>query len=241
MTPADDSYVDGVDILYSTNTFHLSEMELQLNLPRLLPGHSLARITSIELMWAFEKSYDFGYLSDNNLARLWMDPTRQDTTLHYLCTMLPEAFPHLRRLYISFQCWVDPPFPKRDGDGDGISDVEAVVLGPVERMLRVLGPARGKEFNVAIQRTGWYVLFKKYQTLLGSKLRFESVDDLVRGRFWKPLGPLGAVEHDAHGCYNEDADFGYWICGGWDDYPIHAYWLPEAWGYKWTGAPETDE
>ena len=45
------SYVDGINILYGTNTFHMSSLELQVHLPRLVPASHLEMITSLELLW----------------------------------------------------------------------------------------------------------------------------------------------------------------------------------------------
>ncbi|CAH0051399.1 unnamed protein product [Clonostachys solani] len=45
------SYCLGIKVLYSMNTFHLSNPELILNLPKLLLPSRLAAITSLEMLW----------------------------------------------------------------------------------------------------------------------------------------------------------------------------------------------
>lgn len=173
---------------------------------------------------------------------LWDDPTKQDTALHALCTTLTETFPHLCKLYISFQCWLSPGVPRSGGDGDAISEMETIFLGPVEQMLRALGPRPDKEFRVAIQRGAWVVLHAKYHSLLGTALRVESVDDQGRGRFWKPLCRLGDNGDDDNGRVRGEEDgIGYWICSGWEDIDTfgHDYWTITHWGNKWTGTRDT--
>lgn len=52
----ENSYIEGVDILYRTNTFHISSLPLLLNLARLMPPRHLATITSVELLWDLLKT-----------------------------------------------------------------------------------------------------------------------------------------------------------------------------------------
>lgn len=171
---------------------------------------------------------------EDNVAPLWRDPTRQDSPLHRLCDLLPEACPYLANLYISFQCWLTPGSTRGDSN-DSISEMETIFLGPVERMLRAFGPAKGKEFNVAIQVGAWNVLLKKYSTLLGTALRVESEDGLIRGRFWKTLRPPDGSHHDTSGAGDATGSPGYWICGGWDDMEGLGgdYWIVANWGGPW--------
>ncbi|WYZ42218.1 hypothetical protein EsH8_V_001113 [Colletotrichum jinshuiense] len=243
------AYADGIGILYGTNTFHISSLELQLNLPRLLPRHHLESVTSLELLWKLNTIDGSKTPAKDHVKSLWdSGPNRQDQSdspLHVLCATIPQTFPHVRSLYISFQSWLDPGIPRGGPDGDVISEVETIFLGPVEDMMRTClkrpeqGPGRGNmELNVAIQRGAWRVLLAKYQKLLGAKLKLETVDELSRGRFWKALG--SGTGGDA-GSENEDDEFGYWICGGWEDMRSfgHDYWIMTNWGDKWTGTRDT--
>jgi len=192
----------------------------------------------------------------DHITPLWnADSNAQDqadSPLHILCNTIPQMFPHLRRLYISFQCWLNPGSYR--GEGDPISEVETIFLGPVEDMMRSYlqrRPNRGNshdhshgdlELQVAIQRGGWHVLLRKYHKLLGDKLIIYSDDDLSRGRFWKPLrlnGPADTSSGGAGAGYEEkDGDgCGYWICGGFEDMRNWGldYWLIAHWGEKWVG------
>ena len=256
------SYADGIDLLYSTNTFHMSSLDLQVNLPRLVPPRHLDMITSLELLWTLnttetkDKSWSEDHIapfSDNR------DELRGQSgaLLHILCSMIPQTFPHLRNLYLSFQCWLSLASPAGWPGDDFISEVEAIFLGPVEDMLRAWARSRSGqekhgykdlELNVAIQRGAWFVLRTKYYKLLGRKLKSECVD-MSRGRFWKPLRLDSSAAADtvdgirAGGGEGSGNDgFGYWICGGWEDmdaYGSSDYWIMTNWGDKWTGVKET--
>ncbi|GKT48626.1 uncharacterized protein ColSpa_08807 [Colletotrichum spaethianum] len=244
------AYADGIGILYSTNTFHISSLELQLNLPRLLPRHHLESVTSLELLWKLNTVETSKTPVKDHVKSLWdSGPNHQDQSnspLHVLCATMPQTFPRVRRLYISFQSWLDPGFPRGGPDGDVISEIDTIFLGPVENMMRTYlrqprqVPGYGNmELNVAIQRGAWHVLLAKYHKLLGAKLRLESVDELSRGRFWKALG--SGTGGNAASEENEDDEFGYWICGGWEDMKLfgHDYWTMTNWGDKWTGTKDT--
>ncbi|KAK4442792.1 hypothetical protein QBC34DRAFT_386897 [Podospora aff. communis PSN243] len=243
-----EAYVEGIDVLYGTNTFHISSLDLQLSLPQLVPPDHLARITSLELLWKLNDINQARTVKAKNHAMaLWQDPPRPvDSPLHALRASVPETFPHLRRLYVSFQCHLDPPFGRSAVDGDIITEVETIFLGPVEDMVRILHHRAGPkvEINVAIQRGAWRVLLSKYMTLLGTGLRAESADLVMRGRFWKALGPatvgsLGSGESETSSAKGNDS-LGYWICGGWDDMKHHHdYWINSSWGSYWNGMGTT--
>ncbi|KAK3313317.1 hypothetical protein B0H66DRAFT_522255 [Apodospora peruviana] len=238
------AYAEGIQVLYGTNTFHISSLDLQLNLPRLVPSHHLAGIRSLELLWkldtfkAFHGSSHLPTGKEDHVRPLWADPSRRDSALHVLCGLISQTFPHLGRLYISFQCHLHPgSFLRPGADVDIISEVETIFLGPVEDMLRTyyyqVRQDAPLELNVAIQSGAWRVLLAKYHQLLGgAKLRVESADELARGRFWKPLGQTVGRDDDDD---DDGGEFGYWICGGWDDMRGlgNDYWNMTNWGGKW--------
>ena len=244
----------------------MSSLELQVNLPRLLPLCHLEMITSLELLWplnSIQSKKGKPPLKDH-VTPLWNaapnSRAEADSPLHIICGMIPRTFPHLRSLYISFQSWLDRGSGMRGPSDDVISEVETIFLGPVDDMLRACQLGRsgqegcshgyvGLELNVAIQRGAWFVLLHKYHRLLGAKLNVESIDGLSRGRFWKPLRFGSGVETDdgddtgpVHGMKDGDDRFGYWICGGWEDMKVFGtadYWMMTSWGDKWMGVKET--
>ncbi|KAK0652762.1 hypothetical protein B0T16DRAFT_406768 [Cercophora newfieldiana] len=243
------AYTDGVDVLYGTNTFHLSSLELQLNLPRLVPAHHLARITSLQLLWKLNevqpRSKNKQQPPRKDHARaLWEgEGPDNNNPLHLLCGSIPQTFPNLQSLYISFQCWLNPPSTANKGvNDDVISEVESIFLGPVEDMMRACGSNNhnGKlELSVAIQSGAWSTLLAKYEQVLGAGLKAELYED-GRGRFWKPLLPSQGFQgvHDRSGGGVDDGEenrLGYWICSGWDDIQAigQGYWIMCNWGQTW--------
>ncbi|KAK4041137.1 hypothetical protein C8A01DRAFT_15106 [Parachaetomium inaequale] len=225
------AYLDGTAVLYGTNSFHISSLPLLLNLPRLLPPQHLAAITSLELLWTFTEP---ALLNDETMNAVWAhaqpereaapsstdQQTDQPTKFHRLCDLIPTTFPNLRRLYVALQAYIPPPstFPS----SDVITDVDRLVLAPVEDMFRRLGPTQDKEFALAIQRGGWQVFADRlrqrdphraervFQVLDGGKSYREGI--------WRPLvkGVDGA---------------GYWLRQGWDDFEVFGaeYWMFDLW------------
>lgn len=243
----------------------MSSLDLQVNLLHLIPPRYLEMITSLELLWPLNtiKTTKGRVSLKDHVTPLWNSSCLQgelESPLYALSGMIPRTFPHLRNLYISFQCWLDQGSGRRGPGDDLISEVETIFLRPLEDLLRayLLGRSEqegrghnhaGLELNVAIQRGAWFVLLHKYHKLLGAKLNVESVDALSRGRFWKPLRLSCGVEADegnvtsaGHGVGDDDDRFGYWICGGWEDmnaFGTADYWMMTSWGDKWTGVKET--
>jgi hypothetical protein len=189
-----------MDVLFATNSFHISGLDLMQHLSRLLPPRRLACITSLEMMWDFNPSAPPHDGSEDLLNPLWnaapVDTT--DSPLYALCRTVPDIFPRVRHLYISLQSWVAPGH--RAGIGSAIEAMERVILGPIEAMIAVLGP--GVDVSVAVQKSGWVILSNKYRDLYGPSLRSE-IDEWHNGRFWKSLGP--------------GDELGYWLCTGWND------------------------
>ncbi|KAK4143159.1 uncharacterized protein C8A04DRAFT_12584 [Dichotomopilus funicola] len=213
------AYLDGMDVLFRTNTFHISSLPLLLDLPQLLPPRYLPTITSLELLWTFA---DPSRLHDSTMTSIWdrhigTPPTSESviepTKFHRLCDLIPTTFPHLRRLYISMQAYLPPP------DGNGGPDirgaVETLFIHPIEDVFRTLGPAPGKEFSLAIQQGGWKVFAQRWTE--GEPGSVEQVG--WREKVWKPLGL-------------EEGAGGYWLCWGWDDFEVlgSQYWLYNLWG-----------
>lgn len=212
----------------------------------MIPPDYLARITSLELLLKLN-DINQGRTAKNHAKDLWEDAPRPiDSPLHTLRASIPENFPYLRRLYISFQCHLDPPLGRGGVHEDIISEVETIFLGPVEDMVRILHHMAGPEveINIAIQRSAWKVLLAKYMTLLGTGLKAESADLVMRGRFWKALSPatartLASGENEAADVEGKEK-LGYWICAGWDDMnQHHDYWITSNWGVKWAGVGTT--
>ncbi|KAJ5124281.1 uncharacterized protein N7515_008106 [Penicillium bovifimosum] len=204
------AYQDGMEILFTRNTFHLSGLELQLNLSQLLHPQRLASISSLVLIWDLKKPRQKYYSEKNNLVGvLWEraitaspdPPSGADSTLHELCGMVPETFPNLRHLYISLQSHVAPPKPEIFEDPVG--EVERVILSPIDKMVRAMGP--GRDVKIAMQLEGWQAIWRRRLKLYPGEV-IVKVDEQFGHRLWKGLG-------NATG----QPELGYWLCAGWDD------------------------
>lgn len=219
------SYTEGIDILYRTNTFHISSLPLLLNLARLMPPHRLATVTRVELLWdVFDDRRKtlkaiYKQAQEAQASPPSAPPQSQlSTKFHELCQMTPRIFPNARNVYVALQSPIEP-FPWASGP-DCIPLVERAILGPVEDMFRAMGPAPEKEFSLAIQLGGFLaVAVRRWReenldpsVYRGPPCHFD-VDD-ERGTFvldgvpfrsvraWRPLGP---------------GEAGYWLRPGLTD------------------------
>lgn len=96
------AYIDGVDVLYSTNIFHFAYAELVISLPRLLRPQRLAAIKKVEILWGSPvKSgrYRNGLYSENTSDVEISEFARRLPSLAYL----PQVLPQLRYLHLSFK------------------------------------------------------------------------------------------------------------------------------------------
>lgn len=107
------SYLEGIDILLRTNTFHMSSNVLFTNLNRLLLPHRIATITSLELRWSLlprVKGYD---------------------DFHALLSMTKTNFPRLQKLHIS----IEGELRHLSRSADSLAQVENLILKPIEQMI----------------------------------------------------------------------------------------------------------
>ncbi|KFY47842.1 hypothetical protein V495_01787 [Pseudogymnoascus sp. VKM F-4514 (FW-929)] len=194
------SYVDGIDVLFTTNTFHLEGDDLLQHLPGLLLPQRLRSIQSLEMLWFKRRTQDKS--TSSSTQPLWANHTKigrasRESVLHTLCQMVPQALPHVRQVTISLECIVEETH-KFAGPTESRLIPDPPILGPIEDMIRALGP--GREFNVAIQLRLWNVLKSKYGALYGPNFRIETHNTCIEGRFWKLLGT--------------GDELGYWVCSG---------------------------
>ncbi|ETS79684.1 hypothetical protein PFICI_09537 [Pestalotiopsis fici W106-1] len=205
--PFEDHYVDGIFIIYGTNTFHISTLQLLLKVPRLIPHHLFNEITSLELTWYFDSIYKN------------QEPVQHSTTsgdegqgpsLLALSATIPKIFPRLQKLYISFRGYVD--LSNHSTNKEIIPEVETIILGPTERILCAMGPRRGKEFSIGLDsHTLWHTLAQKY----GDPERRDSAmgrSEMQGGKFWKSINqPTRNLTASIETV--QDDHYGYWICG----------------------------
>ncbi|KAK7746899.1 cytochrome oxidase assembly protein 1 [Cytospora paraplurivora] len=205
------AYADAIDILYGTNTFHLSStilnrysnyMHSQVlvqEFPRLILPQRLASIQSLELVWAkgpANTPFVNDYIDGEDLC--------------WLCDALPKLFPQLKKLYLSLPFEVRRfGFAGRDDEAlnDPVIDIERTLLGPVEAMLdRFPHESQiGDGLSIGIEQSFWNLLLRKHDALRMPGLRAETDLYIHFGRFWKRL------PRQQNG---GDGDAGYWLYSG---------------------------
>jgi hypothetical protein len=124
-------YTEGIDVLYSTNTFHIRNRMLIENLDVLLPSKYLTRIRSLELC---------GYFYLKNWP--YHHPKTALLGYHGLETVLVairDCYPSLRKLYLSIDSYdVGAFLDFGEPEGDSIEpliDVMEKALGIVEEIV----------------------------------------------------------------------------------------------------------
>jgi hypothetical protein len=84
-------YSEGLEVLYRTNTIHLSSKALISNLPKLILSHRLTTMTSLEVVW----------LIDSNVNSGESIPEQRD--LDHIISILDTHFPRLQRLNLALK------------------------------------------------------------------------------------------------------------------------------------------
>lgn len=85
------SYTEGINVLYSTNTIHISSAILLINLPAYILPQRLSAITSLEIIWSVETDV----CKNKNLPR--------DKDLKAILLILDNHFPSLKRLNLALK------------------------------------------------------------------------------------------------------------------------------------------
>lgn len=209
------SYLDGMDVLYRTNTFHIASLPLLLDLTRLMSPRALGAMTSLELQWPF---FEPNLFRDKNVEDVWDSAAQAQTSterpepstaFHRLCRMVPTAFPNVRRLHIALEAYIAPPHTWQTDNV--LRDVDTVILGPIEDMFRQLNPTEEKDFSLAIQRGACFALPYCLPDRCAGIFHQGFEDGSYQPLAWKPLDEDGA---------------GYTLRTGWDDLPLYSMFDP---------------
>lgn len=183
-------YAEAIDIVYSTNTFHLSGQPLLQNLPRLLLPQRLATIRSLELAWHFNRPMPRGSTSGGEQSQLGQ-----------LCGVLPDLFPRLGTLYLSLHVPIKRDPAADHNNGPVMAAANGAFLPWVEALRMRLPTAT--EMSVGVPAQFWKVLLHTLDGLDTAGLRAEVDWTGLYGRFWKRV--------------DDDGTRGYWLCSGTDD------------------------
>ncbi|OAA59922.1 hypothetical protein ISF_05933 [Cordyceps fumosorosea ARSEF 2679] len=194
------AYLEGIDILYGTNTIHTASKALILDADRLLLPQRLAAITSLQVLW------DFGSRPP------WAEsfPSKAKELIGVFEAMLRavlSSFRGLKTLYISVQ-WTgrEPQVTGPWWPGNGPDDaVERLLMRRVDAMVRQL-PARVADFALAVPSSIYVEQCQVARETPGRTV--EHVSDGARyERFWRPV-----EKGNAHA--------GYWVRLGQKDMKI---------------------
>jgi hypothetical protein len=183
------SYVEGIDVLYSTNTIFMRGVDMVQHLPQLLLPQRLSSISSVEAVWDLETSGDS---KPHNISKLDI------FSFSSLLEPLPLTFPHLKTLYISLEGEIQPP---NIDHKEFFEMKEWVIMQPVDDLVRKLGPHL-QECTIALPASLYKTM--KLKATGGSLLLRDGFWD----RFWRALGGTEAGSKSATHLQ------GYWVKRG---------------------------
>jgi hypothetical protein len=190
------SYTEGIEILYATNTIHMSSAVMICHLPDLLLPCRLATITSVEMVWWLNT--EFSSPEANVAGR---------EVFEALLQAVPKALPNLRKFHVSL---LGDWYLLAMTPNDRARGFEASILAPVDGMVCKLG-SQLQECNVGLPAS---IFRSRWESGIVQGLKFERGEYAwVSDRIWRPLPP--AV--DRHSAGKEER--GYWIREGKDDMP----------------------
>ncbi|SPO07141.1 uncharacterized protein DNG_09835 [Cephalotrichum gorgonifer] len=192
------AYTEGIEVLYSTNTIHLSDPELIRRLPDLLPPQRLASIKMVEITYWFH--------ADN-------PPRGQTSNKEGFDTMLravPVSFPNLRKIHIS-PCgeW----FPYIRNVTYRVGWYERDMFPRIREMMLQLD-----QLDECVLSMGHKKMWELQPDALRRGLKFPFPGDNYWQSAWRPLslcmGPGTATEKTAKELNSER---GFWMVDGIED------------------------
>lgn len=89
-----ESYSEGIDVLFATNTFHIASRELLSRMHELFPAQRLERITSAELIWEIPEAPPWHPHGSSEMYK-YLRP------LWFFLDEVPAMFPNVRKLHIA--------------------------------------------------------------------------------------------------------------------------------------------
>ncbi|KAL7924347.1 hypothetical protein ACQKWADRAFT_286491 [Trichoderma austrokoningii] len=191
------AYVEGIDVLYSTNTFHTASKEMLLSLTSILLPQRLSSIHSAELLW------DFAPFPSIH-PQVVKPPLSDMASFHAFLNAIPTTFPALKSLHISLQGRL---FPTKTVDGrttwDSNIDRADEILQPVDKFVSKLAP-RVQTFSLGIPSS----LYRQQRDrALKNNGRVEQAHLHQSERHWRPL--KGSKPRE-----------GYWVWLGQKDFTM---------------------
>lgn len=175
------SYVEGIDVLYTTNTIHMASREMLLNIDRLLLPQRLSSIRSVELVWDFSPfPWDAREIKPYGDLKSW----------NRFLEALPAKFTNVRQFYLAVQGQVVPGLRNGHGSMSHMPSepkhrlTEQKIMAPLDVLVRKLGP-QIEDCRIAIA-SGLYDVRRKHALKYGGKVEQVHLGDEVE-RHWRSL------------------------------------------------------
>lgn len=211
-----DRCIEGLDILYSTNRFHISGLPLIMHIPRLLPAQAVSDIQSVEMCWDLDQVAQ-PPVTDQDISA---DPRFHGWRMFLsLIDQVPKSLPHLRYLHLTLRgIWFLPQMAANDL----VRHSESAMLQPIDGMVRELYRTSGwssPRYIVAIPGNVFRTRRMLDSPALDDDVYYE-VDDEQEGvselmptrtLVWRSLEP---EKSGKSGLKNE---LGYWLDNAWDE------------------------
>ncbi|WJG36177.1 uncharacterized protein FOBCDRAFT_206778 [Fusarium oxysporum Fo47] len=197
------AYIEGTEVLYGTNTVHISSKPLLTNLSRLIPPRSLSLISSLEVVFWLE-TYEQQGKAFPNLQQLEKDLLILDT-----------HFPSLLGLHLGLRL----DLPIIEDTRTNIKRKPAYVLDMLQSIDAFLKRRCDKpEFGhlrdpllLSISQSA----YKDFQNEVRHNDQYYVRKSGVQ--VWRPLSPGPFVLDDKGDICNATASNGYWIWGDYED------------------------
>ncbi|KAL7946160.1 hypothetical protein V8C42DRAFT_322638 [Trichoderma barbatum] len=189
------AYLEGIDVLYSTNTIHTASKEMILSLTSILLPQRLASITSVELLW------DFAPFPSIH-PEVVKPPLSDMASFYAFLNAISSTFPAVRKLHISLQGRIYPT-KTIDGHTSWDSNIDRVdeILHPVDDLVLKLKPDVRRDFSLGIPST---LYMSQRDRALKNNDPVEQAHRDQHERHWRPLKGSGN-------------DTGYWVWLGQKD------------------------
>ncbi|RFU76615.1 hypothetical protein TARUN_5641 [Trichoderma arundinaceum] len=191
------AYVEGIDILYSTNTFHTASKEMILSFNSILLPQRLSSITAVELLW------DFAPFPSIH-PEVVKPPLSDMASFYSFLDAIPTTFPALRKLHISLQGRLYPT-KTINGSTSWDNNIDRVdeILHPVDDFVLKLNP-HIKDFSLGVPSS---LYMHQRDRAIKNKDIVEQAHRGQHERHWRPLK-------------GSDERAGYWVWLGHKDFTM---------------------
>ncbi|RGP81323.1 carbohydrate-binding module family 50 [Fusarium longipes] len=202
------SYYEGIQILYGTNTIHMSSKSLLTNLPRLIPIQRLKMMNALEIVWKPDI-----YISPRAHRGLHPDDWRvKHEQVPQIHDIILNTFPHVQRLHLAVNISGRVDYKQYLDDTVRQWDTFASALAKRGNLQAPL--------TVSLTQAHWKVL---YETVRPDAVNKDNCPAVLKLQFWRwtdgrcALAPLTKSTETWVKIDGATKENGYWIVCGDDD------------------------